>query len=226
MRPMPLEREKLSDLVAQRLVQYIEENNLQPGDLLPTEKELAKCFDVGRTTVREGISKLKNAGLLQTVQGYGCVINEITFCDFFGNYSNSVLNQFVQFNPTDLQQIRETRLLFETYALQEYLHSAGTPDLFDLNILLRRMGKAVSSKDPELFITLDLDFHHTIIKLANNAILSQTYEWIMHPFLHETQRDISADTIALLQDEHYLILKGIQTKDASVVTVLENHLRH
>lgn len=46
----------------------------QAGQLIPTETELIKKYDVSRTTVREGITTLVNEGKLQKKQGVGTIV--------------------------------------------------------------------------------------------------------------------------------------------------------
>ncbi|ADK79571.1 FadR/GntR family transcriptional regulator [Sediminispirochaeta smaragdinae] len=225
MQPMPLEKEKLSDLVAERLVQYIEENNLQPGDMLPTEKELAKCFRIGRTSVREGISKLKSIGLLHTVQGYGCIINETSISSFLESISTSVLSRFVKLDMQDYRQIMETRALLETYALRTYISSDRITDPQKLYIIVRRMDKALGISDYSLFQELDFDFHRQIVHLANNSILSQIYELVKEPFIRRAEAFCPTQDHSRLQEEHRQLLDGIRRKDMAVVQILDNHIK-
>ncbi|PKL13815.1 MAG: hypothetical protein CVV48_13145 [Spirochaetae bacterium HGW-Spirochaetae-4] len=224
MQPMPLEKEKLSDLVAERLVQYIEENNLQPGDLLPTEKELAECFQIGRTSVREGISKLKSIGLLHTVQGYGCIINETSLSSFLDSINTSVLNKFIKLDVQDCHQIMETRAFLETSALQSYISSDRTEDLHDLYITVRRMEKALEASDYRSFHELDLEFHHQITKLAGNSVLSQTYDFIKDSFIRRAEDLCEPQDHEKRQNDHRRLLDGIRKKDAGTVQILSDHL--
>lgn len=224
MQPMPLEKEKLSDLVAERLVQYIEENNLQPGDVLPTEKELAECFQIGRTSVREGISKLKSIGLLHTIQGYGCVINETSLAGFLDSINTSILNRFVKLEVQDHREIMETRVLLETSALQSYFSSDRMEDLRSLSNTLRRMEKAIAASEHDAFQVLDLEFHHQIVQLAGNEVLSQTYEFIKDPFIRQSQELCAPQDHAQLQEEHRQLLSGIRRKDVGMIQVLADHL--
>jgi len=225
MHPMPLEKEKLSDLVAERLVQYIEENNLQPGDVLPTEKELAKWFHIGRTSVREGISKLKSIGLLRTIQGYGCIINETSLSSFLESINTSVLNRFVKLDMKDFRQIMDTRALLETYALQSYISSEGIQETQELYMLVRRMDKALEALDYSSFKELDFEFHRQIINLADNSVLSQTYDLIKEPFFHQAEDLCSPQDHSKLQEQHHQLLVGIRSKDAAIIKIINCHIR-
>lgn len=55
---------------------WIESNRLQPGDKIPTERELARLLGVSRLTVRQAIAELVREGILYRVQGSGTYVAE------------------------------------------------------------------------------------------------------------------------------------------------------
>jgi GntR family transcriptional regulator len=52
----------------------IANGSLQPGDLLPTEEQFCKRFDVSRTTIRQAFAALVKEGSIVRVQGKGTFI--------------------------------------------------------------------------------------------------------------------------------------------------------
>ena len=70
----PVSTERVSDVIAERLAAAIRDGTLQPGDRLPTEAELAREFQVGRTSVREGLQKLRAHGLIESRKGLGAFV--------------------------------------------------------------------------------------------------------------------------------------------------------
>jgi len=67
--PIPLYLQ-LEDLLACR----IREGVLQPGDALPSERQLCQEFGLSRTTVRAALSELSRKGLIRTVPGRGAFV--------------------------------------------------------------------------------------------------------------------------------------------------------
>ncbi|MFT3800882.1 MAG: GntR family transcriptional regulator [Burkholderiaceae bacterium] len=69
-----LKARRLSERVAEALIERLDRGEWTPGDRLPTEQELSTTFDVSRTVVREAISRLRQAGRLETIQGSGTFV--------------------------------------------------------------------------------------------------------------------------------------------------------
>ncbi len=55
--------------VVEAILQLIDDEGLVPGSTLPGEPELARVFDVGRSTIREALAFLENEGLIERSQG-------------------------------------------------------------------------------------------------------------------------------------------------------------
>lgn len=60
--------------ISRTLTRWIEEEQLPPGSLLPTEVELARQFGVSRHTMRAGIDALVRAGRLERFRGKGTFV--------------------------------------------------------------------------------------------------------------------------------------------------------
>ncbi|MEL7432500.1 MAG: GntR family transcriptional regulator [Chloroflexota bacterium] len=58
------------------LMDLIDNNLLQSGDALPSERVLSECYDVNRMTVRQAIDNLVQKGLLFKKQGAGTFVSE------------------------------------------------------------------------------------------------------------------------------------------------------
>ena len=60
--------------VAESLTRGIQAGTFQPGDRLPGEIDLARSFDVSRSTIRQALSSLQLAGLIETWGGAGSFV--------------------------------------------------------------------------------------------------------------------------------------------------------
>ncbi|MHA7140303.1 FadR/GntR family transcriptional regulator [Arthrobacter sp. Sr33] len=64
----------LASRVVEDLRQSLLDGRLVPGDKLPSESALEKQFSVSRTVVREALSRLQTAGLVETYRGKGTFV--------------------------------------------------------------------------------------------------------------------------------------------------------
>ncbi len=60
--------------IAAWILALIESGDLQPGQPVPSEKELTDLFGVARTTARRAIGWLRDQGAIRTVAGRGSYV--------------------------------------------------------------------------------------------------------------------------------------------------------
>ena len=72
-----IERLRLSDMVADRIRGYIQENSLQPGDRLPTEYQFAERLGVSRLAVREATKALEVLGIVDASPRRGLTVGAL-----------------------------------------------------------------------------------------------------------------------------------------------------
>jgi GntR family transcriptional regulator len=60
--------------IGDSLIEYIKENNLKPGDLIPSEHQLMEHFNVSQLTVRHALQRLVTNGYIIRHQGKGSFV--------------------------------------------------------------------------------------------------------------------------------------------------------
>jgi GntR family transcriptional regulator len=90
--------------IAERLKRDIEAGVFRPEERLPGELELARSFDVSRSTIRQALSNLQEAGLIETWGGAGSFVcyNGARLDDELG-WSRALARQGVQVAPRILR---------------------------------------------------------------------------------------------------------------------------
>ena len=74
----PVEKNvKISQKIVEQIKEIIMSGKLQPGDRLPTEKELASRLKVSRPTLREALTVLEAIGLIEVRPREGSIIKSI-----------------------------------------------------------------------------------------------------------------------------------------------------
>lgn len=103
-----VERSKLRDVVATRLKSYISDENLKPGDRLPTENELATQFGVSRLSLREATKSLEFLGIVEAKPGRGLTV---------GRVNMERVTEYLGFHPAlhdvSPDELIDTRVLIE-----------------------------------------------------------------------------------------------------------------
>jgi GntR family transcriptional regulator len=61
--------------VKEAILDYIQENNLQPNNMLPSERELSELFGVNRLTVRKAMDEMSRQGIIFRQAGKGSFIS-------------------------------------------------------------------------------------------------------------------------------------------------------
>jgi len=165
---MKIERKKVSMQVYDRIKDYIQENQLNPGDRLPTEKELSEMFGVSRTPVREALSVLEASGLTISKQGGGSMIQEASLTNVMEE------TQFEFVDAQEVLNLLETRMILETEAARLAALRANDENLVHIKEQLDRLKN--TQKDHHVGHQEDIDFHLAIAKASHNPILYQNIE--------------------------------------------------
>lgn len=164
----------LSDLVADSIINFILENNLKPGDCIPTEKEISTLLGIGKTSVREGIAALKAAGLLESRQGGRVYVMEINIESLLRPKSSLPLFQFIEMSGREELDLIVTRGTIEVAAMKEAAKHLTGETTKSLRSSCTQMAQNLS--DVNLFIQYDKAFHKEIMLASGNFILPILFE--------------------------------------------------
>ena len=151
----------LADGVENSLLQYIQSSSLLPGDSLPKETELAAQLNVSRHIVREGISRLKTIGLIESRKHKGMIL---TRPNAFAGVSK--LAEANLFSPDELREMMGIRVVMEL-GMAEFIYRKKTAD--QLAELRRHVGKEQSYQE----IRLEIAFHTCLFAIGGNAMANQ-----------------------------------------------------
>lgn len=197
-------RISLVEQVASQMEELIGSGQWAVGDKLPPEMELMEEFDVSRNTLREAIRALVHAGLLQTKQGSGTIVQ-----------SSSSLGVALHrhFEKSSLIETLEVRLALEREAAQLAAERRSGLDIERLEECINKCQDAAEKKDLEAFIVADITFHQTIIKAAKNQVLQDLYKH-MTDSIYTSIHDIMLDSQFSYDNEiHDELLEAIREQD-------------
>jgi GntR family transcriptional regulator, transcriptional repressor for pyruvate dehydrogenase complex len=169
-------RRTLPDMVSEAIVKYALKESLQPGDKLPTEKELSQQLGIGRTSLREGIRQLDAIGLLSCHQGKGIYLKQVTLDSLFASRAHIPVVSFLRLSKQEILDLLDVRLMFESEACRLAADRLTDDDLAALRKIHRAMCDALANR--EEFVEDAVEFHKHIVLSSKNTILSKLFEFI------------------------------------------------
>lgn len=180
---IPVQTTKLFEQITEQIEQQIFRGELQSGDRLPTERELAEQFRASRTAVREAMKILAQKGLLEMRPGRGTIVINGT-SQALGNSLGLMLRVARHDNSRDLVEVRE--ILEPEIAALAAAH-ATHQDIADLRRAVETMDAHLS--DADAFITADNFFHQILARATQNALILTLMNPVME-LLSEQRKQI------------------------------------
>ena len=158
----PIERRKVYELVADRLIDDISARRLTPGDPIPSERVLSETFGVGRSSIREALRMIESRGLIKSV-GHGAFV----VADY-GNPLNASLALIVAMGDGDLRELFEVRKILEVETAGLAAERRSEEDLARMRVAIEAMEAGLGSRDR--YISGDLEFHQAVVAATGNRI--------------------------------------------------------
>jgi GntR family transcriptional repressor for pyruvate dehydrogenase complex len=158
----PIERRKVYELVANRLVDDIAARRLKPGDPIPAERQLAQTLAVGRSSIREALRMVESRGLIASAGNGTFVVAD------YGNPLNASLALLMEMGDGDLRQLFEVRKVLEVEMAGLAAERRSDEDVERMRRAIVAMDEGLGSA--ERYIAGDLEFHQAIVAATGNRI--------------------------------------------------------
>jgi GntR family transcriptional repressor for pyruvate dehydrogenase complex len=202
----------LGNLLFDEFESKIRQGLLQEGEKLPTESALVRTYEVSRTVVREALSKLQAAELVQTKHGIG------TFVLPMRAGKSPVLNAHELTASVDVLAVLELRISLETECAGLAAKRRNTEQLTQMQNALHAFKHAFIHGQQT--ISHDLNFHLLIAEATGNRYFSNILRHFDSQLIPRTritsinqpQRD--PDYLLRVNREHEEILSAITRQDA------------
>ncbi|MFF4015922.1 FadR/GntR family transcriptional regulator [Streptomyces sp. NPDC001843] len=155
------------EVVAERILEFIAEARLAPGDRMPTENDLAQRLDTSRAVVREAVKILSALGRVRAHKGRGLFV-----ADDDGMLITSRWGGF--FRPVDLDHVF---MLFEFRRVQEMAAARlaatrSTPaELRAIEDAMQQCRHGYAHGEVDVFNQADDDFHAAVAAASHNTFL-------------------------------------------------------
>ncbi|WP_438447720.1 FadR/GntR family transcriptional regulator [Gorillibacterium sp. sgz5001074] len=204
-----MQTKKIYELVADQIRDRIQRGEVKPGDRLESVEQLAKRFQVGRSTIREALSALRAMGLVDIRQGEGTFVT-----GFDLSRLAEPIEDFIMINKKEMLEFFEVRKIIESGAAFMAASKRKQEHLDAMQASLVAMSKATGGDN--LGETADANFHMAIAEATGNSVLLRMMNQISDT-LRETMKEsrrlwlFSEDsTLERLYQEHTSIYRAIE----------------
>jgi DNA-binding FadR family transcriptional regulator len=201
----------LATAVVDSLGERIRDGRLVPGAKLATETALMTEFGVSRTVIREALSKLQAAALVQTRHGIG------TFVSQAGGDSAVFRIRADQLETLqDVVAMLELRIGVETEAAGLAAQRRTDENLQALRRSVAEFTQAVQAQRDA--VGPDFQFHLEIARATQNAHFSSLFQSFGTGTIPRARLDASAASA----DERQAYLRRIHAEHGSILDAIEN----
>jgi GntR family transcriptional repressor for pyruvate dehydrogenase complex len=171
-------RNKVYEEVAKQIERLVLEK-LQPGDKLPSERELAEVLQVSRSSIRDAIRSLELTGLVEPRQGAGTIVRELSAESLVNPFANALKRR--QELVSELLDFR--KMLEPPLAARAATH-ASPDEVSEMEEILQRQEATLSHG--EASIAEDAEFHYSIALASGNSVVLKVLDILMD-LLRETR---------------------------------------
>jgi GntR family transcriptional repressor for pyruvate dehydrogenase complex len=167
----PLEKHRLSDRIVDRITELIRDGAYSVGARLPSERELARSFEVSRPLVREALRIVESFGLIAVRPGIGAIVTRN------GPETANVAGYFCK-HPVEVLAMLDARavLLIRMAALAA--ERITEEELQTLRGLYQDQVTAAADEGVERIAHLDVEFHDCVYRAARSPILYESERYL------------------------------------------------
>lgn len=207
----PVQRETLSEQVSRRLMEWMADEGLQPGDRLPTEFQLADSFGVSRPVIREALRALAALSIVEISTGKPARVKP---------FSPDLVSVFLHWGMT-LRAISNVELHEFRRGIESQSAALAaarlTPEIAaGLRDIVARM--RAQPDDFDAFGELDLRLHFAVVEASGNTVMRYVMESMRQPIADLIERGLNrmrehGDSTKNMVDDHVALVEAICSGD-------------
>ncbi len=216
----PLDRQRIDEQIAASIADAILDGAFAPGSALPPERDLAEQLGVNRTSLRQGLARLQQMGLIEARHGSGNVVR-----DPQGLTHPAVVEALVRrLGPEFLVELLEVRAALGPMIGRLAAGRRAPEDAGALRAALRAVQEADGAAARQ---AADLAFFRLLIHGSRNRALGLLYRWVEQAFggrEHELTAAY-ADAAAVVADLRAITDAVVAGDEEAAAAAVEAYLR-
>ena len=214
----------LTQTLVDDFTQQVTTKQLKTGDKLPTEMSIMQTFGVSRTVVREALSKLQAAGLVETHHGIGTFVLEPTADSWFRVSSVPMIRD------GDVRMALEFRLGIEVECAglaalrrtpEQIKAMRMVLDEFEQNVTEKKSKKSMLNQSFGNTVAPDFQFHLLLAQAAHNRYFVDLMSHLGTSIIPRTRLDVAKKIshhipayLSRVNQEHEAIYAAVVRQDA------------
>jgi GntR family transcriptional repressor for pyruvate dehydrogenase complex len=197
---------RLSDKVADMMLETILSRKLQVGDRLPSERELGEQFGVSRTVVREAVRALVAKGVIEVRSGSGLRVAAVGAAAV-----SESMSLYLRGGALDFEKVHEVRALLEVHIAGVAAERGTDDDVARLRAVHERMQH--ESDDVEAAARDDLEFHRMIARATQNDLYLLLMDSIGAALIDIRRENLGSGSTPMTLEQHEVVLERIAAHD-------------
>ena len=195
--------------------------DLQAGQRLPAERELAGQLGVSRPSLREAIRALIALNILESRHGEGTFVSSLE-----PDLLTEPIDFVLQVDAGGVAALFEARIALEAAIAALAARRATDLELAELEDFARRGRTKVD--DVETFIEHDVEFHDRIRRAARSAVLASMLGSVSTLSRETRRRTAQSESVrARSQSDHVGMVKTLKARDPEAARrAMTLHLEH
>ena len=204
---------KVSEEIVDQIKALIRDGRLRPGEKLPSERQLAKILEVGRSSLREAINSLSIMGLVEVRRRKGIYVGTVST-----PLITDPLRQLMADGPKTFSDLYDIRIDIEVASAVAAAHNRTQDRLRTI----RQSLEAMKNTEGDLFYATepDLRFHLAIAEATDNFLRVHIVKELFvlaGGHIDHALKKITAqqEHINTIYSQHAAIYEAIADQDAS-----------
>ena len=178
-------RAKVYEEVARQIERLILKK-LQPGDKLPSERELAETLGVSRSSIRDAIRSLELMGLVEPRQGAGTVVLEISIESLVNPLANTLKRK-----EELIGELLDFRKMLEPPLAARAASHASADEISEMEEILDRQQEKL--RQGESAIAEDSEFHYSVALASRNSVVLKVLDTLMDLLRDTRERSLQVE---------------------------------
>lgn len=209
----------VKDQVADKIASMIQTGLLQPGDELPSERELAATLSVSRESVRGALSLLAGRKMIGVSQG-----SRTKVLGTAGQTLQDTVSSFGLFKGKSIEEVTEARATVEVEVVRLAAARIKPATLERLTALVTE--QALMLNDPVRFQISDREFHTVLYEACGNDLLA-SFVIDLYAYALDSRRKAlkRKDAIARSVADHQAIVAALRAQHpTNAADAIRKHL--